>query len=188
MPVPFKDADELAELGTAGFLKVESTVEETGFFGAFFIINPKGEPVEFTYNRIDTPHTFLWRKDDIRHHASKKLATSLFSLCKDTPRMILCLAQEIDAEVFTQDIQLSIPVCRLAPAIEAVGYSDAEVRDSIDAGDVQNAFWFPGKPDEESTEHRLFATLTTRGLLLEPFSRASIGLKEVFEKQSTNAK
>ncbi|RJP17730.1 MAG: hypothetical protein C4520_15710 [Candidatus Abyssobacteria bacterium SURF_5] len=187
MSVPFKDADELIELGTAGFLKIECTEEGKGFLGAFFIVNAKGEPVEFTYNRIDTPNIFLWRKDDIRRHASKKLATSLFALCKDTPRLILCLAQEIDSEVFSQDLQLSIPVCRLAPAIEAVEFSDAEVRDSVEAHDMQNAFWSPDKPNEESIEHRLFAALVSRGLLLEPFSRASIGLREVFAKQPTNA-
>jgi hypothetical protein len=187
MPIPFKDADELRELGNAGYLKIESSAGSVGFLGAFFIINARGEPIEFTYSRVETPHTFLWRKDDIRRHASKKLATSLFSLCTNVPRIILCLAKEIDAEIFTQDVRLAIPVCRLAPSIEAVGYSNGEVQDSIEACGSQNAFWSFGKPCEESPEYRLFLALATRGLLLEPFSRTSIGLREVFGQQKAAA-
>jgi len=41
-------------------------------------------------------------------------------------------------------------------------------------------FWYPGKPSEESIESKLLYELTHRGLLTEPFSRATIGLKEVF--------
>src|SRR4030095_6435496 len=116
MPIPYRDSDALDELGAVGYLKIEPVTDGSGYLGALFLLNARGEPLEFTYNRIDTPNTFLWRQDDLRRHAARKLTASLFSLCPRTPRLLLCLAKEIGSELFIQDIQVSIPVCRLAPA------------------------------------------------------------------------
>src|SRR2546422_1064304 len=134
MPIPYRDADDLDELGTAGYLKIEPTANGSGYLGALFLINARGEPVEFTYNRIDTPHTFLWRQDDLRRHATRKLTASLFSLCPKTPRLLPCLAKEIGSELFCQDLQISIPVCRIAPASEALPSSNAETKDALPVG------------------------------------------------------
>ncbi len=180
MPIPYRDADELEELGTAGYLKIEPLAAGSGFLGALFLINARGEPIEFTYNRIETPHTFLWRQDDIRRHAARKLTASLLSLCPRTPRLILCLAEEVGSELFCQDILVSIPVCRIAPAIKAVSYSGVEIQDTVGSSEPMNLFWYPHKPPEDSIESKLLSQLITRGLLTEPFSRASVGLKEVY--------
>jgi len=180
MPIPYRDADELEELGTAGYLKIEPLAAGSGFIGALFLINARGEPIEFTYNRIETPHTFLWRQDDIRRHAARRLTASLLSLCPRTPRLILCLAEEVGSELFCQDIHIAITVCRIAPAIKAISYSGAEIQDTIESAEPMNLFWYPSKPPEESIESKLLRELTIRGLLIEPFSRASIGLQEVY--------
>ncbi|MBF8299248.1 MAG: hypothetical protein HW397_297 [Dehalococcoidia bacterium] len=58
MPIPFHDADDVSELGLAGFLKIDAPKPAT-FHGALFLTNARGEPVEFTYNRSETPNTFL---------------------------------------------------------------------------------------------------------------------------------
>jgi len=180
MPIPYRNADELDELGTAGFLKIEPSSAGSGYWGALFLINARGEPIEFTYNRIDTPNTFLWRQDDIRRHAARKLTASLLALCPKTPRLILCLSEEVGSELFCQDLQLSIPVCRFAPAIQATAFSGAEIQDTVQVSEPLNLFWFPGRPKGESIESRLVRELASRGLLLEPLQRASIGLREVY--------
>ena len=113
MPIPYRDADELEELGTAGYLKLEPLSIGAGFLGALFLINARGEPIEFTYNRIETPHTFLWRQDDIKRHAARRLKASLLSLCPKIPRLVLCLAEKVGSELFCQDIHMGIPVCLL---------------------------------------------------------------------------
>ena len=59
MPIPYRDADDLDELGTVGYLKIEPVAGGPGYLGALFLLNARGEPLEFTYNRIDTPQTFL---------------------------------------------------------------------------------------------------------------------------------
>jgi len=180
MPIPYRDADELNDYGIAGYLTIQPAQEGSGYLAALFLINARGEPIEFTYNRIETPHTFLWRQADIRRHAVKKLTTSLFSLCPKIPRLMLCRAEEVGSELFCQDIQLSIPVCRIAPAIKAFPYSATEIQDRIEAEEPLNLFWYPGKPPEDSIELKLLHELLERGLLTEPFERALIGLREVY--------
>jgi len=140
MPIPYRDADEINDLGIAGYLKIQPIGDAAGYLAALFLINARGEPVEFTYNRIETPHTFLRRQTDIRRHALRKITASLFSLCPKIPRLILCLAEEVGGELFCQDIQLSVPVCRIAPAIKALPYSANEIQDKIEAEGQMNLF------------------------------------------------
>ncbi len=85
VPIPFQDAADLEALGAAAFLKIEPAgrvgggessqragrgegggepnrlAGPTGVRGALFLINARGEPLEFAYNRVETPSTFLWR-------------------------------------------------------------------------------------------------------------------------------
>jgi hypothetical protein len=184
MPIPYRDADDLDELGTVGYLKIEPVAGGSGYLGALFLLNARGEPLEFTYNRIATPQTFLWRQDDLRRHAARKLTASLFSLCPRTPKLLLCLAKEVGSELFSQDIQVSIPVGRLAPAVEAASHSSEETSDALNTAEPVQVFWFPGKPAEDSLEWRLLQLLAARGLLLEPFERASVGLREVYRAKN----
>lgn len=185
MPIPYRDADELNNLGIAGYLKIQPIEDKSGYRAALFLINARGEPMEFTYNSIETPHTFLWREVDIRRHAIRKITASLLSLCPKIPRLILCLAEEVGSDLFCQDIQLSVPVCRIAPAIKALPYSAAEIQDRIEAEGPMNLFWYPERPPDESIESKLLHALLTKGLLTEPFERALIGLKEVYSDKGT---
>ena len=180
MPIPYRDADDLNELGTAGYLKIEPSPGGSGYLGALFLINAHGEPIEYSYNRIQTPHTFLWRQPDIRRHAERKLTASLLLVCPRTPRILLCLAEEVGSELFSQDIQLSIPVCRIAPAIKATAYSAEETVQAAETSEPMHLFWLPSRPQDASLELRLLHELTSGGLLLEPFKRASVGLGEVY--------
>src|SRR3990170_2610973 len=102
MPIPYRDIDDIEELGLAAYLRIVAAGDKSGYAGTLFVINAHGEPIEFTYNRIETPHTFLWRQDDIRRHAMRKLTASILSLCPKTPRLILCLAEEVKSELFSK--------------------------------------------------------------------------------------
>src|SRR3972149_2616925 len=110
MPIPFRDADDLDKLGAAGYLRIEALPAGTGYMGVLFLVNARGEPLEFTYNRIETPNTFLWRQQDIRRFAVRKLATSLLGTCSKVPLFIICLADEVYHELFSKEIFLSVPV------------------------------------------------------------------------------
>ena len=188
MPIPFRDAEELDELGAVGYLKIDASDDGSTFRGALFLVSARGEPLEFTYSRVDAPHTFLWRQGDVRRHATHKLVTSLLATCLRVPRFIICLANEVDHELFCNEIHLSIPVCRVASVMKATPYSKSEVQTTVEDPQPHHLFWFPGKPAEDSTEHRLLNRLIARGLFLEPFDRAVAGLREVYADDQTTVK
>jgi hypothetical protein len=184
MPIPFRDQDDIDELGGAAFLVLEADHDRAGFRGAFFQITARGEPVEFTYNRVGTPNSFLWRPGDVRHAALKRLVASLLAGCSRVPRLIMGLAEQVPSELFCQDLRVSIPVCRIASGPRTTGFSSLETHETLPRpdsdGDPINLFWFPSAPDDTGAERLLLRTLHARGLLLEPFERATVGLHEVY--------
>ena len=183
MPIPFRDADDLAELGLAGYLTLEPTPAGAGYLGALFQINARGEPVEFTYNRIETGNPFLWRPHDLRRHAHRRLTASLFATSPQAPRLLLCRADEVDAELFRHELRPSIAVGRLARTLEAVDRATGEIVETTTGEDVSHLFWYPEPPAEDSPARRLLDALVARGLLWEPFERARMGLREVYQAE-----
>ena len=181
MPIPFQDAEAIEALGAAAYLKIEVEVAGSGSRGALFLINARGEPLEFAYNRVELPETTLWRRADLRRHAERTLATSLFAVCARTPRLLFCLADEVQSELFCQDLRVELPVARIAPALAAPSFAAAEVEEPVEQPEPLHLFWFPAPPAPESAERQLFERLRTRGLLLEPFERATTGLREVYD-------
>lgn len=183
MPIPFRDIDESADLGLAGYLTIEAAPGGAGYLGALFLSNARGEPVEFTYNRIEVANTFLWRPADLRRHAQRRLTASLLSAGPQTPRLLLCRANEVAGEIFTQDIALPIPVGRLSPTLQAIDYDTGEIAE-VAAGEADaHLAWIPAPPAENSPERQLVDALIARGLLGEPFERAQAGLHEVYQAE-----
>lgn len=179
MPIPFRDAEDIEEMGTVGYLTVAPHQNGNGFDGALFLMNMRGEPIEFTYNRIEMPNSFLWRKEDILRSAQRRLAASLLSICPVIPKIIICLAEEIGCELFCQDIKLSMPVCRIAPSTAIISFAGAEIQETTATTESLNLFWYPDKPIDSTPERQLINELARRGLLMEPFDRAKNGLGEV---------
>lgn len=182
MPVNYVEDEQAEELGTAGFLKVERT--ESGYRGAFFVINARGEPVEFTYTRLSVPDSFLWRKADIARHAIRKMAGSLFDLCPASPRLVFCLSGEVDIASFVSDLKLTVPLCGVAPSKPSDGNPAPERGGESHPEASVRLAWIPAWPGEGSTEHKLFSRLLSGGLILEPFERAAAGLREVYQGQT----
>jgi hypothetical protein len=187
VPIPFHDAEDIAELGAAAFLHVEQpSPGSPERFGALFFINARGEPLEFVYNRIELMSDILWRPTDRSRAALRRLVATLFHEATLIPTLLLCRADAIDPHLFgpAGQITLEIPVGRIATAAEAIGYSGAEKEEMVATEDSQgqaqeaHVFWTPGPPDGVAAD--LFARLAGRGLLLEPFERAAKGLREVY--------
>jgi hypothetical protein len=180
VPIPYNDQDVLEDLGTAAFLRVESSSEPLGLRGALFQINARGEPMEFTYNRVETPSTFLWRPADIRRAAVRRLTASLLTICPRVPRLILCRAAEVPAETFGEDLAVEMPVCRVASGLAEARPGEGESTETADGEQPIHLFWYPAPPAEETPERLLIRELALHGLLTEPFDRASIGLAELY--------
>jgi hypothetical protein len=181
MPVPFRDDDDVDELGSAGFFKLERTVDGDGCLGALFVINARGIPLEFAYNRVTVPHAFLWRSADLRRFTERRLAASLLSVCTHQPRLFLCLADEVDAAVFAEDIRVDVPVGLVSPSLAPPSRVDVLTGEILDqAGGPADVAWLAGPPRADSPGGRLFDALRAHGLVCEPFDRASLGLREAY--------
>jgi hypothetical protein len=180
VPIAFRDAIDVEELGPAAFLKVETGAGGAEYLGALFLINARGEPLEFAYNRVELPETFLWRPTDLRRHAERELTASLLTVCTRTPRLLLCLADEVGSELFCRDLALEIPIGRLGQPLKATAYSGEEIQEVVEEPEPLHLFWFPAAPAAGSLGRELFERLCTHGLLLEPFERAATGLMEVY--------
>ena len=181
MPIPFSDVEDYDELGSAAFLKVERSPDHACCLGALLVISARGEPLEFGYNRVRVPQPFLWREEDLRRHTEQRLTTSLLSVCSQQPRLLVCLASEVTAQLFAQDLQVEVPVVRVGVAVLSHARVDIETGEVLENEDARpHVAWQPAPPDADSMERRLFEHLTAHGLLLEPFERAALGLREVY--------
>ena len=187
MPIPFHDTEDIEELGAAAFLHVESLASDSDErFGALLLINARGEPLEFVYNRIELMRNILWRPADREEAAARRLALTLFQAATIVPSFLLCRAHVVGPHLFGEaaQIKLELPVGRIATAPEAVGYTGSESMETVTTADAAgessetHVFWTPGPPTASAAD--LWARLVERGLLLEPFERAGHGLREVF--------
>jgi hypothetical protein len=185
MPIPYRDQDELEELGTAAFLLIEAQAAPPGYRGALFQIDARGEPVEFTYNRLETPSTFLWRPADVQRAAARRLTVSLLDMAPRVPRLILCRASETPAALFVEDLAVAIPVCRIATGAE-IAVTGSTGAETIEGPERLHLFWQPAPPGADTPGRALVERLTFYGLLLEPFARASAALDELYGAQEAN--
>jgi hypothetical protein len=187
VPIAYRDAADLDDLGLATFLRIERSGRGSTYLGALFTINARGEPIELVYNALETPHPLLWRPADLRRHAERRLTASLLSVAESEPTLLLCLADEAGVELFSQDIQVQLPVGRVErpPDADPTAAADEGTLPAIPSS--VHVFWQPGPPSADSPERGLFEQLSARGLLLEPFDRAADALREVYGARQADA-
>ena len=187
MPISFHDTDEIAQLGLAAFLHFAPPIPGNAQrHGALFIINARGEPQEFGYNRLEPQQPILWRDIDREQAVMRRLTRSLFEAITLAPSLLLCRADVVGPHLFSarNGLTLPIPVVRLAPSTALIGYAGDEARETVEAvdenGECQEThlFWTPEPPT--GAVAALFTRLLERGLPLEPFTRAQGGLREVY--------
>lgn len=159
MGIPFRDHDEIDALGLAGYFKLARDGDE--YSGAMFIINARGEPVYFLCNRVRVISRFMWREEDLTLGASRRLLQSLFSVCPVTPVLMLCQASETSAQLFKDAL----------PSAPLVG--------RIATNECLEVTWYPRAPASGTPAFTLWELLSTRGLLHEPFIRATKGMAEI---------
>jgi hypothetical protein len=183
--IPFRDSAELEAGGTAAFLRLVNGRTRSERLGGLLQVNARGEPVEFTFGAVQVPGGPLWRAGDAERGGMRSLAISMFQTSQRSPLLLLCLAREIPPALFRDELQLVVPVCRLAAGDDAAKLraSDDEIDESTSQPTI-HLFWRPGPPSAESPARRLVDSLAQRGLLLEPFDRIPAGLREALTDSS----
>jgi hypothetical protein len=84
--------------------------------------------------------------------------------------------------LFVQDVQLEMPVAVVpapGPSSRRTDASTGEIVEELGPTPA-HVSWHPAPPERGSVERQLFEHLSVHGLLLEPFERAEIGLREVY--------
>lgn len=183
MSVPFRDAAELEAGGTAAYLRVTPGRTRSERLAGLLQVNAKGEPVEFTFSTVHVPSGALWRAGDAERGGLRSLTTSLFQASQRSPLLVLCLAREFPPELFRDELEVLVPVCRLAADADVAELDRGEVAERA-AEPAIHLFWRPGPPAPQSPARRLLASLARRGILLEPFDRIPAGLQEALAAQS----
>lgn len=178
MPVPFRNLTEDESLGLAGYLRFVEEPDARGIRAALFYVNSRGEPVNFSFSRIDMPASFLWRPGERRKRAVTELAKALFIASAKIPTFLLVLAEEAPPRVFMEDLVVEVPLCRVAGDGTTVHMSK-ESQEVL--AEKVHLFWVGEQPLPESPARRLLEALHSRKLLIEPFERAAIGLEEAFK-------
>ena len=190
MPIAYRDAADLDELGLASYLRIERSARGSTYLGALFTVNARGEPIELVYNALETPQPLLWRPADLRRHAERRLTTSLLSVAEAVPRLLFCPADEVMVDLFGRDVQVDVPVGRVErPADSSRQRTDDDLESSALPAIPSSihVFWQPAPPTEDSPERALFEQLSARGLLLEPFDRAGDALREIYGPRPADA-
>ena len=177
MPVPFKNAMNGDTPGVVGFLRVLDEEDGAGIRAALFAASAVDAPLEFCFTRADFDDSALWRTGEARRVAIASLIRELFLSANRTPDIILGLADEIPPQVFSEDIAVDVPVCRVStdPAPRR-GVSEEIER----LGSSLFLVWSAAPPAVGSVARRLLAALAERPNPLEPFDRVAAGIAEAY--------
>jgi hypothetical protein len=181
MGIPYQSVLDEDERNVSGAFFRAQAVDRDSYVGGLLVIDARGEPVEFTYNRVSVKHRFLWRERDLRSAVTRELLTALFEACPRVPTALFCLAREVEPTLFLDDVDVQRPVARVAGEQETIGLARDEVEERVDGPTSVQLFWVRGRPSDATDAHRLVQRLAGRGLLLEPFERVLAGLRETYE-------
>lgn len=184
MTIPHRSVLDQDERDASGGFFRALPIERNTYVGALLLIDVRGEPLEFTFNKASVKHLFLWRERDLRRAMTRELLTSLLEICPRDPSALFFLAREVEPELFTDDLDIQRPVARVATDEELVGTTSIEEQERLDVGQGVQLFWVRGRPSDATPAHRLTMRLAARGLLLEPFERVLAGLREAYELDS----
>ncbi|MEX2238280.1 MAG: hypothetical protein WEB00_12180 [Dehalococcoidia bacterium] len=176
MAIPFRDLSIDEDLGFAAYLRFVDEPDSRGMRGALFLVDSKAEPVAFCFSRISLVSSVLWRAGEARRSAVAKLTMTLFSAVQQQPSLVLALATEVCPRVFTEDIAVGIPLCRVGGTSEV--QSGQESIESVDG--ATHLYWVGDPPAFEHPARRLLETLQAKQLAFEPFDRVALGLEEAF--------
>jgi len=178
MAVPFKDLTSTADNGMVAYIRCIDEEEGKGIRGCLFLITSKGEPMDYCFSRIDVNASFLWRGGEARRNAIASLLKVLFEGINRTPVLVLTLADEIPARVFSDDLLVEVPICRMSKGSLDI-QAPSEQMESFD--NSVNLIWSSLPPKSGSPARVLLETLHATQILHEPFVRALAGLDEAYK-------
>ena len=177
MPIPFDDLTAESNLhDTVAWLRFVKEEDGKGIRAALFETSSDSQPLGFYFTRVDMSAPCPSHSDDPIQAVLKSLAKSLFQTTIGSPALIFSLADEIPARMFTDDLQIGLPFCRIIPA----SLSRPLANTSAANGHSQQMLWAAQQPHEGSDERRILNEVTQRNDPFEPLDRAARCIAEAF--------
>ena len=177
MPVPFENSRNGDPPGVIGFLRLIEEERGTGIRAALFAASALEAPLEFCFTRVDLDGSVLWKEGQARRVAAASLIRTLFRSANRTPDIILGLADEIPPLVFSEDISVAVPLCRVStdPAPRRGASEEIE-----QLGQSLFLVWSGPSAADGSLARLLLNALAERPNPLEPFDRVAAGIAEAY--------
>ena len=169
-------------MGAAAYLRFIDEPDGKGIRGALFIMSPRGDPLEFSFSRVDVHTGVLWRTGQARSRALASLTKALLESANRVPEVVLALANETPVEVFSENLDVQVSLCRVAARdTEPAGTEPVGTEEVQRLSDLISLLWVNGPPEVGGASAKMVEVLASRQLLLEPFERAALGMQEAFE-------
>lgn len=177
MPVPFRELDDPAGRERVAFLRLLPDPDGRRVRGGLLTTNGIGEPVEFTFTRIESPAPLLCTDHRPSAHVARLLVLALFERCETAPDLLLVLQDEVDDGLFRHRVHVDIPVAavRAVPAGHGASCQWVPARALEPGADTDDAL--PITPVAQCALDRLHAL----DMVLDPFDRAARALDAVIE-------
>ena len=116
MPIPFDDLTEADHSGAVAWLRFVEEEDGRGIRAALFETSEQGEPLAFSFTRMDRRDPSVEQRGNASQSALSSLAKSLFQASTTSPALIFGLADETPSGMFTDDLRVELPVCRVGSA------------------------------------------------------------------------
>ncbi len=180
MPIPFDSAMDDETPGVLGFLRFLDEERGKGIRAALFVTSALLLPLEFGFTRADVTDSVLREEGQARRVAVVSLIRELFRSINRTPDVVLGLADEIPPLVFSEELEVEIPVCRISidPAPRRGASEEIE-----QLGSSLFVVWSTPPPGDGTVARRLLKLLAERPNPLEPFDRVSAGIAQAYRER-----
>ena len=180
MPIPFDSARDGETAGVIGFLKLQDEEQGKGIRAALFATSARHFPLEFCFTRVGVTGSVFWGEEQARRVAIVSLVLELFRSVNRVPDVVLGLADEIPPLIFSEDIRVDIPVCRVStdPAPRRGASEEIE-----QLGASLFLVWSTPQPGEGAVARRLLEVLVELPDPLEPFDRVAAGIAEAYARR-----
>ena len=163
MPIPFRDAEEIEELGAAAFLRFIRDPTGTAVVAGVLLVDARAEPLELVHHWSALPGGTLWSAEEAWRYAGRRLTAELCRALGRTPGFLLVLDTPA-SELWLRDLEIGIPV---------------GIMDGVGERSARAVRWLDEAPRLSSPPARLYERLASRGSLAEPFDRVARALREL---------
>ena len=177
MPVPFQDIGAGDSPARIAYLRFVLEDDGVGIRGCLFLISGQGDPLEFSFTRVELPSGPLWSQAQAHRRAVAELANALFQAGRLQPDVVFCPWSETPEGVFSEDIDARIPVCRVRFSPDG---DSPESGSRLPGSQAVSLCWANGLTADDPITGRLTPYLSDHHRLLEPFKRAGLGLEEAY--------